>query len=131
MTLNWNDMRFFLVLCRKNSLVAAADDLKVTHSTVVRRISALEQFLQAQLFFRTEKGCYLTPAGEKLVPFAEQLENTIMSLEESVSGYNSEISGAIRIGAPDGIGNCYLASRLGIFQSTHRELDVELIPIPM
>jgi hypothetical protein len=42
MNLNWDDMRFFLALCRTDSFVAAAHELKVTHSTVARRISALE-----------------------------------------------------------------------------------------
>lgn len=130
MELNWDDMRYFLALSRRSSFLSAAEDLKVTHSTVARRISALEESLGTQLFLRTGKGCCLTPAGEKLVPFAEQLETTAISLEESVSGFNRQISGAIRIGAPDGIGNCYLASRLGILQSLHPALDVELIAVP-
>jgi DNA-binding transcriptional LysR family regulator len=131
MKLNWDDMRFFLVLCRTQSFVAAGTELKVTHSTVSRRLTALEASLQTQLFSRTEKGCRLTPAGEKLLPYAEQLESTIIRLEEDVSGKNNQLSGSIRIGAPDGFGNCFLASRLGKFQSMHPALEVELIAVPM
>lgn len=130
MTLNWDDMRYFLALVRKSSLVAAAAELKVTHSTVARRISALEEALETRLFLRTEKGCYPTAAGEQLLPFAEQLETTAINLEESVAGSNRQVSGSIRIGAPDGIGNCYLAGRLGILQAMHPSLTVELIPVP-
>lgn len=131
MKLNWDDMRFFLVLCRTQSFVSAGSELKVTHSTVSRRLSALEASLQTQLFSRTEKGCRLTPAGEKLLPYAEQLETTVIHLEEDVSGRNNQLSGAIRIGAPDGLGNCFLASRFGKFQSIHPALEVELIAVPM
>ncbi len=131
MAINWDDMRYFLVLSRKNSFVSAASEMKVTHSTVARRISALEESLQTQLFHRTEKGCRPTPAGENLIPFAEQLESVVMNLEEGISGYNSQLSGAIRIGAPDGIGNSYLASCLGMLQAAHQALDVELIAVPM
>jgi len=130
MQLNWNDMRFFLVLCRTQSFVGAGAELKVTHSTVSRRLSALEESLQTQLFSRTEKGCRLTPAGERLLPYAEQLETTIIHLEEDVSGKNNQLSGAIRIGAPDGYGNCFLASRLGAFQRSHPALEIELIAVP-
>ena len=130
MQLNWDDMRFFLVLCRTQSFVGAGAELKVTHSTVSRRLSALEESLQTQLFCRTEKGCRLTPAGEKLLPYAEQLETTIIHLEEDVSGKNNQLSGAIRIGAPDGYGNCFLASRLGAFQQSHPALEIELIAVP-
>lgn len=129
--MNWDDMRFFLALCRAASFVSAAVELKVTHSTVSRRISALEEALHTQLFHRTEKGCRLTPAGEKLLPYAEQLESTVLNLEEGVSGFNSMLSGVIRIGAPDGLGTAYLAARLALLQRVHPSLIVELIAVPM
>ena len=103
----------------------------MTHSTVARRISALEASLQTQLFQRTEKGCQITAAGEALLPYAERLESTVIQFEESLSGRDNQLSGCIRIGTPDGIGNCYLASRLSIFQDKHPSLEVELIPVPM
>jgi DNA-binding transcriptional LysR family regulator len=131
MNLNWDDMRFFLALCRTHSFVAAAGELKVTHTTVSRRISALESALQTQLFQRTEKGCQITPAGEALLPYAEQLESTAISLEERVAGKDNQLSGCVRIGTPDGIGNGYLAARLSQFQNQHPALEVELIPVPM
>ncbi len=127
----WDDMRFFLALSRKKTFLAAANDLKVTHTTVARRISSLEDSLKSQLFHRSEKGCRLTPAGEQLIAYAEQLESTMLNLTESVSGYNYELSGAIRVGAPDGIGNWYLASCLAQLQKLHSALEVELIAVPM
>ncbi len=111
MKLNWDDMRFFLVLCRTQSFVAAGNELKVTHSTVSRRLSAMEASLQTQLFTRTEKGCRLTPAGEKLLPYAEQLEATFIRLEEDVSGRNNQLSGSVQL-AHRMVGQCFLASRL-------------------
>jgi DNA-binding transcriptional LysR family regulator len=131
MSQNWDDMRYFLVLCRTGSFVAAGNELKVTHSTVARRISALEGALQSQLFHRTGKGCRLTPAGEALLPYAERLESTIIGLEESISGKNNQLAGSVRIGAPDGIGNCFLAERLSRFQLRHPALQFELIAVPM
>ncbi|NIP48546.1 MAG: LysR family transcriptional regulator, partial [Phycisphaerae bacterium] len=74
MNQDWDDLRFFLAVCRGSSFVAAATRLHVTHSTVSRRITSLENNLNTQLFLRTEKGCRLTPAGEALLPYAEQME---------------------------------------------------------
>lgn len=130
MNQNWDDLRYFLAVSRTNSFVAAATRLHVTHSTVSRRISALEDFLETQLFLRTEKGCHLTPAGEALLPYAEQVETTSMNLLEHIYGKNSQLSGTIRIGAPDGLGNCFLATHLGHFQERHPNLEVELIAVP-
>jgi len=128
--LNWDDIRFFLALYRKRTFVAAAEALKVTHSTVARRIASLETSLQTLLFQRTEKGCRITPQGEALLPLAETLESTFMNIEENVSGKDNQLTGCIRIGTPDGIGNCYLASRLAAFQARHPGLEIELIPVP-
>lgn len=130
MTPNWDDLRYFLALARTASFVSAANHLKVTHSTVARRIAALEEALQTRLFLRTRKGCRLTPAGEKLFPFAEQMESTVVNLEGSVSGKDSQLAGAIRIGAPDGLGNTFLAPCLSTFQKKHPALEIELIAVP-
>lgn len=128
---NWDDIRFFLALSRAQSFVAAANLLNVTHSTVSRRISALEATLKTQLFLRTEKGCKLTSAGEKLLPYAEALETTMLGLSEQVSGQNKRLAGTVRIGTPDGLGNCFLAQYLSTFQQQQPHLEIELIAVPM
>jgi len=128
---NWNDIRFFLLLSRAGSFVSAASQLRVTHSTVSRRISALETALQTKLFVRTEKGCRLTPAGEQLLPLAEELEKTVMQFQAQVSGKDNLLSGTIRIGTPDGLGNCFLAPRLCELQRSNPSLEIELIAVPM
>lgn len=131
MNQNWDDLRYFLAVCRTSSFAAAASRLHVTHSTVARRISDLEESLNTTLFLRTEKGCRLTPAGETLLPYAEELETTMMTLEENVHGRDSLLSGTVRIGAPDGLGNCFLAVHLGDFLKKHPHLEIDLIPVPM
>jgi len=131
MDLNWDDMRYFLALCRTGSMVAAANDLKVTHGTISRRLTALEETLQTRLFERTGKGCQPTPAAERLLPYAEQMESSALYLEENVAGGNKLLKGTIRIGAPDGFGNCFLAPRVGRFQDRYPGLDVELLAVPM
>jgi len=128
---NWDDIRFFLTLSRTNSFVSAANQLKVTHSTVSRRISAMETVLQTKLFVRTEKGCRLTPAGEQLLPIAEEIEKTALKFQEQVSGKDNQLSGSIRIGTPDGLGNCFLAPRFSALQRKNPLLEVELIAVPM
>ena len=130
MEMNWDDLRFFLTLCRTQSFVAAARVLKVTHSTVARRISALEARLETQLFLRTEKGCQMTDEGFALLPYAEKLERTVINFEAEVAGRDNRLSGCVRIGTPDGIGTHYLSPRLASFRKAHPTLEIELIPVP-
>ncbi len=131
MNLNWDDVRYFLAVCRRHSFVGAASELKVTHTTVARRISSLEEALQTRLFLRTERGTNLTPAGESLLPYAEQIESNCINITAHVSEQENPISGVIRIGAPDGIGTYFLSSCLAELQSLYPHLEVELIAVPV
>lgn len=131
MNLNWDDVRYFLAVYRNASFVAAASELKVTHTTVARRITGMEEALQTQLFHRTEQGCRLTREGEALAPYAERMESTIISMEGALFGTDRQLTGSVRVGAPDGIGNTLLATCLGEFQINNPLLEVELIAAPM
>lgn len=129
--LNWDDLRIFLTLSRHQSFVAAASELKTSHPTVARKITALESSLQTQLFHRTEKGCRLTPAGEKLLPYAEQVESAFIKMHETVSGKNNQLTGVVRICVPDGLGNFFLPSRLIKLQEKYPQVEIELLAVPM
>lgn len=128
--LNWNDLRFFLEVARKTRLLGAAKRLGVNHTTVARRISALEDALNIRLFERTEQGFHLTHAGEALLPLAEQVENSADLAKERVQLSGDTASGTLRIGAPDGFGNAFLASRLVPFMHDNPDLTIELLPVP-
>lgn len=130
MDLDWDDIKYFLALYRNSSFLSAAAELKVTHTTVSRRISALEEALQTQLFHRTEHGCRPTREGEKLLPYSEQMESTVINMEGIIAGKDRQLTGSVRVSAPDGIGNSILAACLGEFQLLNPLLEVELIATP-
>lgn len=127
---DWNDLRYFLAVARGGRLTAAAKHLGVNHSTVERRITALEKALAAKLFERPPTGFQLTAKGLELLPFAEEIESRWLVAASEVSGADVRLSGSIRIGAPDGLGMFFLASRLGVFSTRYPDLDIELVAIP-
>ena len=47
-----------------------------------------------------------------------------------MSGTTAEISGTVRVGAPDGLGNYFLSHELGALAARHPELVVQLVPLP-
>jgi DNA-binding transcriptional LysR family regulator len=71
---DWNNLRTFLAVARTGRLTAAAARLAADHTTVARRITALEQALQAKLFDRAPTGYALTAHGERLLATAEAME---------------------------------------------------------
>lgn len=129
-SLDWNDLYFFLAVARAGRLTVAARRLGVDHTTVSRRIAALERALGTRLFNRLASGYTLTPSGERLLMSAEEMETVAGTIVSDVGGADVAISGAVRIGAPDGFGSYFLAPRLGSLVARHPGLELELIAMP-
>ena len=79
--MNWNDLRYFLILAEEGSLSGAARRLRKEHTTVARRIEALEEAVGTKLFDRLPRGWQLTAAGQNLVPVAERVEAEALGFE--------------------------------------------------
>ena len=128
--MNWDDVRIFLAVARAGQFLGAAKRLELNHATVSRRISALEEALRAKLFRRLTTGSELTPAGTRFLDIAERMEADMIAARSTLAGEGDDISGTVRIGAPDGFGVAFLARHLGALTATHRELTIQLVPVP-
>lgn len=128
--MNWDDVRIFLAVARAGQILGAARRLELNHATVSRRVAALEDALGAKLFRRLTTGSELTPAGERFLGVAERTEADMIAARSELAGGDEAVSGTVRIGAPDGFGVAFLASRLGALTAQHRDLKVQLVPVP-
>jgi molybdate transport repressor ModE-like protein len=84
-TFDWNDLRLVLAIFREGTLSGAARSLGVTHSTVFRRLGAIEDRVGARLFERFRDGYAPTPAGETAAGSAARLEVEVLTLERRLS----------------------------------------------
>jgi DNA-binding transcriptional LysR family regulator len=128
--MNWDDVRIFLAVARSGQILGAARRLGLNHATVSRRVASLESSLNAKLFRRLTTGSELTPAGARFLELAERLETELIAARADIAGEGDTVSGTVRIGAPDGFGVAFLAPRLGALTTRHRELVVQLVPVP-
>ncbi|QTL02789.1 LysR family transcriptional regulator [Aquabacter sp. L1I39] len=126
----WSDLRYFLAVARAGKLTVAARQLNVEHSTVGRRIGALEQRLGAKLFDRQPQGYVLTAPGERLLGTAEAMETLASAAQQEIGGADLGVAGTVRIGAPDGFGTFFLAPRMGRLAAGHPELEVQFLAMP-
>ena len=124
--MNWDDLRFVLALAKEGSLSRAARMLAVDHSTVGRRIEAIECDLGVLLFTRTTSGYVITPEASDLLPEIRQVESAILALERAVHARDHGLSGTVRITSTEIFGTRYLAPRLAPFLRRHPELTIEL-----
>lgn len=126
MKVDWDHLQFFLVLARAKTLTNAARIIGVEHSTVARRIQALELALGTPLFKREASGYELTLEGLALVPRVEQMEQAFLQIEKP----HQPLQGRVRIGTPEGFGTAFLANLLAEFSKQYPLLTIDLIPVP-
>lgn len=130
MPLDWNDLRYFLAVARTGRLTSASRSLGTDHATVSRRVKAIEQALAARLFERSPRGYALTGAGERLLVHAERMESAAAQAQNEIAGENMALGGAVRIGAPDGFGTYFLATRIGALCRRYPDLDLQIVAMP-
>ena len=70
----------FLTIARTGRVSAAARRLGVEHTTVSRRLEALEKELGVPLFYRTTTGYLLTSHGKNMVANAEAMERAAIAV---------------------------------------------------
>lgn len=126
---NWNDLRYFLAVARSRTITLAGRRTGTDHATVGRRISALEASLGQQLFERNPRGYNLTQHGDALLALASSIESDASRIEEMANGQQQGLLGAVRISAPEGFGNFFLAPRIGELAAAHPRLAIEMITI--
>lgn len=126
--MDWDDLRFFITLAREGSLSAAARALRAEHSTVSRRVAALEAALGTRLFDRLPRGYALTPEGERLATLAGRLEEDVLAIEREARGSAAAaLRGSVRLSAPPVFASQFLAPRLGPLRARHPGLLLELV----
>lgn len=126
MTIDWDDLRYLLAIQRAGTLARAATELGINATTVGRRLSTLEERVQARLFDRTPDGYVLTPVGRDLLPRAERMEAEALAAERDVSGRDQRPAGSVRLSATEMLGTRFIAPHLPRFRDQYPEITLEL-----
>ena len=124
--MDWDDVRYFLALARTGSVRAAGGALGVSHSTVARRVEALETKLGVRLFDRHRDGYLLTEAGGQMVTGAERVEREMAALERGVAGQDARLAGRVRITCTDPFVGRMLVHALANLCERHSGIELEL-----
>jgi DNA-binding transcriptional LysR family regulator len=115
----WPDLQAFLAVVRTGSLAAAAKRLRTSAPTLGRRIAALEDQLGLRLFAKATAGYRLTRAGERLLRPAETVEQAALAFLRSRDGLSHDVTGTVRVSAPETIVTHLLAPFLPKLRTRH------------
>jgi DNA-binding transcriptional LysR family regulator len=123
---DWNDLKYFLAVARKGSTTAAGKALRLSQSTVHRRLAELEKRIGRKLVRRTPSGYRLTDFGKQLQPYAERIEASVADFERQVTGRGRDHSGVIRVTCPEPIVH-RMTPVIERFHARHPKLRVEFV----
>jgi DNA-binding transcriptional LysR family regulator len=124
---DWNDLKYFLACVRAGSLAKAGRALAVDQTTVSRRLTALEQAIDARLFERAAPRTALTPAGEALLATAERVEQAALELGRIASGADVRLEGVVRVATSETLSVTFLARKLVGLHEEHPGIELELV----
>lgn len=126
-SLEWNDYRVVLAIHRTGGLAPAARALGVNHATVFRQVNAMETRLGARLFDRHRSGYGLTAVGEVALAAAEAMEIQALAAERRMAGGDLNLTGTIRITAPDDMVQRLLLPMFAAFRERYAKIELEVI----
>lgn len=115
----------FLPVARLGRYTAAAEVLGVNHSTVSRRIAALEAAMGGRVLTRGAGGWEVTDLGRRAVVIAERIEQSVRELVEGGDG--DALHGMVRISAPDAFTAVFLVPAMTALRAEHPSLAIELL----
>jgi DNA-binding transcriptional LysR family regulator len=127
MMLDWDDLKTFLAISRHGTLSAAARALKVSQTTMGRRLDHLHGRAGATLLDRTPTGFRLTSTGAAILGEVERMEDAALSLERTISGEDQRLEGLVRVTTVDALAAHILTAGLKPLRDAHPGIVIEMI----
>ena len=118
-----DDLLVLLEVARSGTFSGAASALALDHSTVSRRVTAMEAELGKPVVIRTAHGCDVTEFGRTLLERAERIEQAmaeIRGLDTPALSGRPTLSGLVRVLAPEAFGACFVAP---VMAQMHRDFE--------
>ncbi|WP_417317323.1 LysR family transcriptional regulator [Emcibacter sp.] len=124
--MDWNALKLFKMIADCGSLSAASRRLNISQPTLSRKLVALEESLDSQLFQRLPKGLVLTEAGEKIISLVEEMEEKALDVEKAVTGQNKRLEGTVRLTTTEYIGTYWVPELMAEFHEQYPGISVDL-----
>jgi DNA-binding transcriptional LysR family regulator len=123
--MDWDDLRFALAVARAGSVTRAARVLGVAHTTVARRVAALEASSGVALFQRAAGDATLTPAGRDLLAVGNEVEKQFLDFERRLASRDERLEGEVTVATMRPLAS-QLSMHLLAFRRLHPGIRIRL-----
>lgn len=122
--MNWDDLRILESCARNGSFSKASAEIGMSHTSISRRMTQLENDINITLLLRTPKGITLTEAGLSIAAQAGDMAATVLAVKNTADD-TSDLSGRIRLETVDA--TAYgLLPHLTEFTERYPEIEIDL-----
>ncbi|MFT4248891.1 MAG: LysR family transcriptional regulator [Pseudomonas sp.] len=124
--IRFDDLALFVRTAALGSFSRAAREVGLLPGQVSAAIARLERELDLRLFARTTRSLRLTAEGERYLPYARQVLETLREGRERLHGADAELHGLLQVAAPSDLGRNLLLPWLTEFRRAHPRLSLRL-----
>ena len=125
--MNWNDLKYFLALAREGTISGTGRVLNVKHTTVARRIEALELSLGTRLFDKSRSGYAMTQAAEDLYQQVVSMEEKVRTIDRQAANQDSALAGPLKLTIAFELANRLIIPKMGEFCQRFPDIDMQLL----
>lgn len=119
-----SDLRIFRMVVREGGITKAAEKLFRVQSNVTTRVRQLEEDLGVRLFIREGKRLHVSPAGRRLIEYADRL--LALAEEARTAVLDPRPRGTLRLGAMESTAAARLPGLLAEYHACYPEVEIQL-----
>lgn len=123
---DWNDLKAFLAVAETGSTLAAAQAMRVSQTTVARRIAALEAATGVTLFERRQAGYALTRVGEAMLASAVAVRDAAARFGDAAGARSRDAGGTVSLTVMEIIAVTILPPILRDLRAEHPGIHIQL-----
>ncbi|NHM29610.1 LysR family transcriptional regulator [Neobacillus terrae] len=122
-----SEFQLLSVLAQEMNMRKAAERLFVSQPALSQRLQTIEKDWGAKLFIRSQKGLTLTPAGEHVIQFVDEVLFKQERVRETIHSLQSEVAGTLKIAVASIVGLNWLPQVLKKFIERYPQAKISLI----
>ncbi|KGI77239.1 LysR family transcriptional regulator [Oleiagrimonas soli] len=119
-------LQAFVAVAAEGSVRRAAETVHLTQPALSMALAELERQLGASLFDRERGRLHLSAQGRELLPLAQEILERMQALQQRAGATDDRLSGTLRLGASNTVGNYLVGDLLGDFVAAYPEVAVQL-----
>lgn len=114
------------IISEEKNITRAAERLYVSQPALTYRLKNMENEFNAKIFTRTPNGVHLTPQGEYLLSYADEMLLRFQKTKEVIQNMDNKIQGTLRLGSSSIFAHYELPQILRGFLEQYPDVEISL-----